>query len=428
MSPKTKLNLFTGSTIILGLCTVTLGFLQIDTYNILSQMVFFVIMGIISESFIIQVREDEYLSTGFAVGLAAILTLSPPLAAVVGFLGTVLKVYKEEDVYYHIFNSSFYKRVFNGSAYAFGAYASCIVYNNAAQAISWDRIMGLSLISGLMAVAVYVTIHVIIFSVLYAIIDSKPVISVLSEMKWIVSNFIGIAPMGVLMAIAYQKSGWFIVFLILGPLLLARYSFKLYLDMKQQYFETIKALSNAIEAKDQYTNGHSMRVADFSIAIGKEMGLTPLQLEVIKTAALLHDIGKIGIPDAIINKPSKLEIGEFYTIQRHPEIGENILKDIKALKEIGKIVRHHHERFDGNGYPDSLIGDAIPLESAIITVADAYDAMTSDRVYRKALFPSRAIEILQEESGRQYHPMVVEAFMKSVAPKVLEINMGEETC
>lgn len=228
------------------------------------------------------------------------------------------------------------------------------------------------------------------------------------------------------LAFAYEKSGWIMASAVLGLLIMARYAYKLYIDMKQQYFDTIKTLSNALDAKDNYTNGHSMRVADISVAISRQMGLRPCQIEMIKTAATLHDIGKIGISDAIINKPGKLEMNEIYEIRRHPEIGEQILKDVKALRKIAKIVKHHHERYDGNGYPDSLMTDEIPLESAIISVADAYDAMTSNRIYRVAMSETHAIKIIREERSLQFHPEVVDAFIQCSKKFIVEsIELNE---
>lgn len=429
MSQTTKLNLYTGLNIIFGLLICSTGLIQLATTKSYQSIIFFVILSIISESFIIQITEDKYISTGFAVGLAGILTFSPPMAALIIFSGTLLKVYHEDGVYYHLFNSSVYKRVFNGSAYAIGAFVSGLIYQFIAQHFELGHFYSMSLFGLMFTIVAYVSVNVLLFTILYAIIDQRGIRVILREMQWIIKNFIGISPLGIIMALAYQRSGWFMVILILGPLIMARYSFKLYIDMKQQYFETIKTLSNALDAKDNYTNGHSIRVADISVAIANQMQMLPNQVETIKTAALLHDIGKIGIPDAIINKPGRLEMSEIYEIRRHPEIGEQILKDVRALKDIAKIVKHHHERYDGNGYPDSLQGEQIPIESAIIAVADAYDAMTSNRIYRMAMTYERAIAIITEEKGVQFHPAVVEAFMQCAHKfQVTEEENNETAC
>jgi putative nucleotidyltransferase with HDIG domain len=224
------------------------------------------------------------------------------------------------------------------------------------------------------------------------------------------------------MVIAFKSYGWFSVLILFGPLLVARYSFSLYMDMKKMYFETIRTLSKALDAKDEYTNGHSQRVAQYSVKIAENMKLSPKQIETTKTAALLHDIGKIGIKDEVLNKNGKLDFREYYEVQQHPEIGANIIKDVASLNKVSEIIRHHHERFDGNGYPDSLVGEQMPIESAIIAVADAYDAMTSDRSYRKAMSHEAAIEIIRNGAGTQFHPEVVDSFMNRESVLLSEVQ------
>lgn len=211
---------------------------------------------------------------------------------------------------------------------------------------------------------------------------------------------------------AYAYTGIEVVILLFGPLLLARYSFKLYLNMKNNFMETIQALSAAIEQKDPYTQGHSQRVCDLAEKLGQELKLRTYELEQLRYAAILHDIGKIGIPESILNKPGSLTREEFDQIKNHPLMGVNILQKIDFLKEVTLIMQNHHEYYDGSGYPEGKAGDRIPFLSRIITLADAYDAMTSDRPYRAALSPEHAIEEIQDKSGSQFDPQVVRAFLK----------------
>ena len=176
--------------------------------------------------------------------------------------------------------------------------------------------------------------------------------------------------------------------------------------------ETIQALSAAIEQKDPYTQGHSQRVCDLAEKLGQELKLRTYELEQLRYAAILHDIGKIGIPESILNKPGSLTREEFDQIKNHPLMGVNILQKIDFLKEVTLIMQNHHEYYDGSGYPEGKAGDRIPFLSRIITLADAYDAMTSDRPYRAALSPEHAIEEIQDKSGSQFDPQVVRAFLK----------------
>ncbi len=186
-----------------------------------------------------------------------------------------------------------------------------------------------------------------------------------------------------------------------------------YEKLNTTYKETIMALSNAVDARDPYTAGHSDRVTKLSLEIGSIIGLSNKQLEILEIAALFHDIGKIGIPDAVLNKPGKLTEDEYNKIKEHPEIGVSILKNINFLEEELSIILHHHERYSGSGYPTNISGQAIPIESRIITVADTYDAMTSDRPYRKGLSSKTSIEEIVSEQGRQFDPSVVMAFLKT---------------
>jgi putative nucleotidyltransferase with HDIG domain len=185
-------------------------------------------------------------------------------------------------------------------------------------------------------------------------------------------------------------------------------------ELRTAYIQTIRALAEAIDAKDAYTRGHSERVAVYSSRIGHEMGLDKELIERIYFAGLLHDVGKIGIPDAIITKPDRLTPEEYEEIKRHPEIGARILEPVEFLHHIVPCVRHHHEWFDGcqAGYPDRLAGHQIPLPSRVIVVADTVEAMTSDRPYRKALSLDVVVEELHKYSGSQFDPVPVNAFLK----------------
>lgn len=170
-------------------------------------------------------------------------------------------------------------------------------------------------------------------------------------------------------------------------------------QIETSYAEVIVALVGAVEAKDGYTRGHTQRVCELSLRIGQELKLPKERLRVLTQAAMLHDIGKIGVPDSILNKPGPLTPEEFAVIRDHPVRGHAIIRDVPSLRaEIGG-VRHHHERLDGSGYPDGLVGDQIPLEARIIAVADVYDALTSARPYRPAWSPERALAYLDEQAG-----------------------------
>lgn len=182
--------------------------------------------------------------------------------------------------------------------------------------------------------------------------------------------------------------------------------------LRELFMSTVKSLSNAIDAKSPWTKGHSERVTSYSLLIGKEMGLSSEELEGLELAGLLHDVGKIAISDAVLDKPDKLTEEEFELVRRHPGRGAEIVAPIKQMKDIAPIIRHHHERYDGKGYPDGLKSEDIPVGARILFAADSFDAMTADRPYRPAPGKEFALSELKGCSGTQFDPDVAGAFLR----------------
>ena len=186
-------------------------------------------------------------------------------------------------------------------------------------------------------------------------------------------------------------------------------------DLNRDYFYgVIQSMIRIVEAKDPYTRGHSERVAQYAVTIARRLGLTPAEIEQLHQVCLLHDIGKLGVPDGILNKPGRLTPQEWDMVQPHPVTGEDILRPVIASSRMLSVVRGHHERYDGTGYPDRLKGEAIDLYAQIVSVADAYDAMTSTRAYRTALDTETALGELERGKGSQFSPRVVEALILSI--------------
>ena len=186
-------------------------------------------------------------------------------------------------------------------------------------------------------------------------------------------------------------------------------------SLERTFVSTVEALANALEANDEYTSKHARWITDLALRVGRELGLEDPALKRLELGALLHDIGKIGIPSDVLSKPGRLTAVERKLVQTHPELGERIIAPIDRLQVVRPIVRHCHERWDGRGYPDGLAGERIPLESRIIFVCDAYHAMTTDRPYRRRLSHREAVRRLAEGAGSQFDPHIVE-----VALRVLE--------
>jgi ribonuclease P protein subunit RPR2 len=181
-------------------------------------------------------------------------------------------------------------------------------------------------------------------------------------------------------------------------------------ELRRSYMATVRALSNAVEARDAYTGKHAERVAAYGIELAAASGLEIADSPQIEFGFLLHDIGKVGVPDAILFKTSSLTEEEYALVRRHPIIGSEILRDVDFLGEGKLVVRHHHERWDGTGYPDGLRGDTIPLAARVFAVADALDALTTDRPYRPASTFDHARAVVRDAAGTQFDPAVVDAY------------------
>jgi len=188
----------------------------------------------------------------------------------------------------------------------------------------------------------------------------------------------------------------------------------LYEELREAFYETAEALADTIEKRDPYTGGHTRRVMAFSMAIGREIGLSEEETEDLRLAAILHDIGKIGVPDEVLRKPGSLDEEEFAAMKRHSEAASEILSHVHRLRPVIPGVRSHHERVDGRGYPDGIAGDDIPLIARIIAVADTFDAMTTDRPYSRGRTIKEAVAELERCSGTQFDPVAVDAFVSAI--------------
>jgi putative nucleotidyltransferase with HDIG domain len=249
------------------------------------------------------------------------------------------------------------------------------------------------------------------------------------DVRHTLSSYFALVPIGILVSLIFRHYGILGSLLFCVPLLLARYSFLRYLSVKNAGFAVSHALATALEAKDAYTRGHSDRVADYAERVARELDLSEESVEAIRYAAQLHDIGKIGINETLLNKQGLLSDIELKEIQEHSILGAQMLAKVDFIKGIPEIIKYHHEWFDGSrGYPRELRGTDIPLGARILMVCDAYDAMTSDRPYRKSLDKESALAELQGGAGTQFDPAVVEAFLRVLAMQHDPYEKGKQPC
>jgi len=266
----------------------------------------------------------------------------------------------------------------------------------------------------LASVSVYLILDSIFSCFLFSFIDQiSPYESWAANYRWMLPYEFALIPFGILMIFIYQYLGLVGLMLFLIPLLMMRRSYSLNIDLKKTYKETVQAFIRTIEAHDSYTSGHSIRVANYTKLLAKKLRIPYGELERLEIAAYLHDIGKIAnyFSEKILNNDKKLQDGDEDNKTIHLYQSDRLISGITFLKEVGEIVRHHHERWDGTGYPDGLSEEQIPLPSRILMITDAFDAMTTDRSYRKAMSISDAVKELQKNAGTQFDPYLVEIFV-----------------
>jgi len=317
-----------------------------------------------------------------------------------------------------------YGSIFNKLNFVLAAYAAWLIVGVSSSTVQRDAILTVLQIAlvGVVFVVVNNGLSVLAAS---ARTGASPRRVFAVSVRNVSIGLVSQVPLGWLMAEIATEVGEWATLLFIVPLLLARYSFTKYTEVRDLFYGSVSALSQAIDAKDGFTRGHADRVSRIAGAIAREIGLSERHIEQIELAAMLHDIGKIGVEDRILMKPSRLDPEETQSMRRHSQYGASILEPSASLRPLVPMVLHHHESYDGSGYPDGLKGDEIPLGSRVIIVADAYEAMTSDRIYRKAMGHERAMEQLQKYKGVQFDPKMVRAIdqlLQKRGPGAFEVS------
>lgn len=266
------------------------------------------------------------------------------------------------------------------------------------------------------AASVYFILNTGLTSVAISLSTAVPLLSVWSRnYKWTIVSSLAIAPIGFILAVVYNVLAGNIILAGIGllifmlPLVVLRSSFKWFTDVNETYFSSIRALVSALDASHHYTQGHSQRVSDNAVRVARFLRLPEKEVDTIEQGAVLHDIGKIGLDKAILDKDGPLNSLEWARMKLHPLLGARIIKDLGFLQDAKPIILYHHERMDGRGYPTGMRGKEIPLGARVVNVVDALDALTSNRSYRPAMTPEEALRILEDNSNKQFDPSVVEA-------------------
>ncbi|TMG44737.1 MAG: HD-GYP domain-containing protein [Chloroflexi bacterium] len=331
------------------------------------------------------------------------------------------------------------KAAFNFGSFALSAFAAGELYRLIG-GMTPPAAIGPTLLAVALSAGAYFLVNTTLTAVAIASSEGQNVVSVWrTNYSWMPVNFGATAVQGAALALAYQALGLFGVFVFTVPLCVAWFSFRLYMTkstevrqrneelstvnellrqtndrLEQSHISVIGALIGALEAKESHLSGHAATTMHYSVEVGRKLGLGADEIAGIKLGALFHDVGKIGVPESLLSKPDELTDEEWVEMRAHPTIGASLLGNVPMLDRIRPIVLAHHENFDGTGYPAGLKGSEIPLAAQIISVADSYDAMTSERPYRIALRPKQALRELRANAGTQFNPVVVEAFIQVV--------------
>lgn len=346
---------------------------------------------------------DAEMTVSGALQVAVAVLFGPAAAVWAAFLGTLVAE--------AILRRAPHKAVFNVSqmVITFGAMGSLyrVLYDGNANPLNSVRN---AVALAFLAVFYYVVNTGMVALVIAFVNNISPSYVWRMSFRNIAWHELTMVPLGAMIVLLWEASPWAIVLMLL-PLAVVRTSLLQSSTLQLQTMETLVALADTIDQRDPTTYEHSQRVAMFAEMIAKEMGLPQDQVELISMSARLHDVGKIGMSNALLYKPQQFSLEEWHEFRRHPTIGASMMENFPLFRKGRDLILHHHERWDGQGYPDRLAGEEIPLGARIIAAADALEAMTADRVYRDALTLDMAIDEFRRERGRQFDPKVADALI-----------------
>lgn len=365
----------------------------------------FGILGMLAEAFAVTTAAGTTYSVTFVVTIAAVASLGPVGALLATLFASIgLRDFRSRGLTRHIFNAAQLTLSAGAAALAFHAIAPdpsrlSIAVPAASLAAGLNFLLNTGLVAGVVARS-----------------SGRRTIEIWREQyAKLGPTYAAYAVLGVLLAVLETHAGWASILFLLVPVLIARAAFQTAITLQDAFDRVVTTLVAAVEQKDPYTSGHAARVASLTERVAIEYGLSPANARRIRYAALMHDIGKLAVHNAVLQKDGKLTDAEYDHMRLHPARGVELVAEVELLEPVLDGIRHHHERWDGQGYPDRLAGEAIPLVARLITVCDAFDAMTSTRVYRSARTTEAAFDELDRFAGTQFDPKVVLALKRTVA-------------
>jgi putative nucleotidyltransferase with HDIG domain len=373
--------------------------------------VLFGILIFLADNFSVPLPKTGFVSVNFGISLAALIIFGPATAIIVTLISSISirDILKKEPYYKHIFNCGQYLISISISSWIF----EILFDRNASNAFIAKNI-GIIF----MAALVFFILNTFLTASVISLSKKIKIINVwIFNFAWLLPFHIFLVVMSVAISFLYNLYGPFTLMLTMMPLIIAQYTYMLRTNERKALLNSIMHIVKIVEAKDIYTAGHSVRVAEYSEKIARKVRLNEYDIEMLKNLANLHDIGKIQVDLSVLNKTDILTSEDWNEIKKHPIVGYEIVKEITFLKDNANAVLYHHEREDGLGYPFGIDGKQIPYYAKIISIADSYDAMTTDRPYRKALTPAEALLEIKKNKGRQ--------FDSSLCDKMIEV-LNEE--
>ncbi len=366
-----------------------------------------------------------HVSVSFSATLACVVLVGPVGAALLGTLTAIALRRKGLPLV---------KRAFNGAQLCLSAYLAGVAYQllGGPAGVPTNGEFLHVLMPFTVAVLTYVLVNSLLVACVVLVTQGLPGIQAhVGALAHAIVPYTGYGMFGLLIAALWGAVGGFAALMVLLPLFVARWAFTQHAAQRAAHDSTIAALCQAVETKDYYTRGHSERVSKASVLIAREIGMRGARVEALRYAGMLHDVGKLGVPTKVLQKPGSLSEEEFAAIQLHPMRGLEIVREIGFLDEALAGIMHHHERMDGRGYPMGLTAGEIPQFARVISVADAFDSMTSTRSYRNARSVEEAIVELQRWSGKQFDTTMVDALVRAVEregwqPSILDAPASDE--
>jgi hypothetical protein len=366
-------------------------------------VLFWVALTAVGSSLAVRLPNGNYVDVGFAPLVAAVTTGGPAVAAWTGLFGATQSRELRRQV-------PWYGVVANHC----GITAPAIIAAFALTSVPYRDNPLVDFCATVAAALLLSFLNILITGLWIALRDGEPIRKLIKADLSAYLNMLTLAPIAWLMGRMYVTAGWWAVLLFAMPMYTARIAFVRLVEVREMFTETVSSLAEAVDKRDTFTSGHSHKVQKIAVDIGRAMKCSDDEIEALEWGGLLHDIGKIGVPDSVLLKQERLTREERVIMNSHPRLGADIIAPVKRLAPEIPIILHHHEWFNGSGYPDRLVGDDIPKLARILHVADAYEAMTAARPYRMTpLSPAQALAELRKFGGIQFDPAVVEAFVRT---------------